>query len=56
MRIIGLWHNPGGYWNLLLALFDHMVAEGFVGKQFRDYFSVVETVDELMAALEAALA
>ena len=48
--------NTNGYWAPLLALFDHMVAEGFVDAHFRDYFSVAETVDELMAALGEALA
>ena len=47
--------NTGGYWDPLLALFDHMVAEGFVGPQFRDYLSVFKTVDELVAALREAL-
>jgi uncharacterized protein (TIGR00730 family) len=47
--------NTGGYWAPLLALFEHMAAEGFVGPQFRDYLTVVETVDELMAALGEAL-
>ena len=47
--------NTAGYWEPLLALFDHMVAGGFVGAQFRDYLTVVETVDELMAALGEAL-
>ena len=47
--------NTIGYWAPLLALFDHMVDEGFVGTQFRDYFNVFETVDELMEALHRAL-
>jgi uncharacterized protein (TIGR00730 family) len=47
--------NTGGYWDPLLALFDHMVAEGFVGPQFRDYLSVFKTVDALVAALREAL-
>jgi uncharacterized protein (TIGR00730 family) len=47
--------NTGDYWGPLLALFDHMAAEGFVGTQFRDYLSVVETVDDLVAGLDEAL-
>jgi uncharacterized protein (TIGR00730 family) len=47
--------NTNGYWAPLLALFEHMEAEGFVGPRFRDYLTVVETVDELMAALGEAL-
>ncbi|MFQ5567228.1 MAG: TIGR00730 family Rossman fold protein [Paracoccaceae bacterium] len=47
--------NTGSYWAPLLALLDHMVAEEFVGPQFRDYFTVADTVDALMAALGEAL-
>ncbi len=32
-----------------------MVEEGFVGAHFLDYLTVVETVDEAMAALKRAL-
>ena len=44
--------NTGDYWGPLLALFDHMIQEGFVTRQFRTYLQVVETVDALMEALE----
>lgn len=47
--------NTGDYWGPLLALFDHMAAEGFVGTRFRDYLSVVETVDDLVTGLGEAL-
>jgi uncharacterized protein (TIGR00730 family) len=47
--------NTGDYWGPLLALFDHMVTEGFVGAQFREYLTVVESVDDLMAGLGEAL-
>ena len=47
--------NTNDYWGPLLALFDHMAAEGFVGPQFRDYLTVVETVDDLIAGLGEAL-
>jgi uncharacterized protein (TIGR00730 family) len=47
--------NTGDYWGPLLALFDHMATEGFVGEKFRDYLSVVETVDDLIAGLDEAL-
>ena len=48
--------NTNDYWGPLLALIDHMVAEGFVNAQFRDYLKVVETVDQIIAALRDALA
>lgn len=47
--------NSEGYWNPLLGLFRHMVAEGFVGEQFLDYLTVAGSVDELVAALRRAL-
>ena len=47
--------NTSDYWGPLLALFDHMATEGFVAAQFREYLTVVESVDELMAGLGEAL-
>jgi uncharacterized protein (TIGR00730 family) len=47
--------NTGDYWGPLLALFDHMIAEGFVGAQFRSYLSVFDTVETLMAELARVL-
>jgi uncharacterized protein (TIGR00730 family) len=47
--------NTNDYWGPLLALFDHMATEGFVAAQFREYLTVVESVDELMAGLGEAL-
>jgi uncharacterized protein (TIGR00730 family) len=47
--------NTGGYWDPLLTLFAHMAEQGFVGHEFRDYLTVAETVDELIAALRRAL-
>ncbi len=47
--------NTNDYWGPLLALFDHMVSEGFVSAQFRDYLTVVDKVDHLVAKLGEAL-
>jgi uncharacterized protein (TIGR00730 family) len=47
--------NTGDYWGPLLALFDHMIAEGFIGEKFRTYLTVTESVGALMAALRRAL-
>jgi uncharacterized protein (TIGR00730 family) len=47
--------NAGDYWGPLLALFDHMVEEGFVGRGFLDYLTVVETVEAAVEALADAL-
>jgi len=61
-RLLGLHDKPafllntGDYWGPLLALFDHMASEGFVGREFHDYLTVIETVEELIEALRRALA
>ena len=47
--------NTNDYWGPLLALFDHMIAEGFVGETFHSYLTVVETVEELTDTLRRAL-
>jgi uncharacterized protein (TIGR00730 family) len=47
--------NTNDYWGPLLALFDHMVSEGFVNARFRDYLTVVDKVDTLVARLGDSL-
>ena len=47
--------NTDGYWNPLLALNAHVVAEGFADAGILDIVQVVETVEALQAALETAL-
>ena len=37
--------NYGGFWNPLLSLFDHIVAEGFAQTESRDLYAVADTVD-----------
>jgi len=60
-RLLGLHHKPtfllntGDYWGPLLALFDHMVAEGFVGPEFHSFLTVSDSVGELIGALRRAL-
>lgn len=46
--------NLGGYWDPLLALLRHQVEAGFVGAQHIDYFTVVERVEDVFTAIEAA--
>lgn len=51
--------NNRGYWQPLLGLVDHLVAEGFAGPAVRELFTVVEGVEEVLPALmgsEAAAA
>lgn len=45
--------NVGGFWNPLIELISHMRAEGYIHEQYEIQFDVVETLDELRAALGA---
>lgn len=47
--------NINGYWDPLTALIDHLVARGFTDRAFLGYFSVVNSVEALEAALDTAL-
>lgn len=46
--------NTEGYWDPLLALNAHVVAEGFAGESLLDGVTTVATVSALEAALETA--
>ena len=54
---IGLHQKPiwlidvGGYWQPLVALIDHVIAQGFAAPSLRDLFQVL-TLDEVLARLE----
>jgi hypothetical protein len=60
-RQIGLHMKPillldtAGYWQPLLALLDHVIAEGFAEPAMLDYFTAVPDVPTLAVALRAAL-
>ncbi|GAB4574958.1 MAG: TIGR00730 family Rossman fold protein [Rhodothalassiaceae bacterium] len=41
-----------GYWQKLLALIDHVIAEGFASETSRSLFRVVPTLDALFADIE----
>jgi hypothetical protein len=45
-----------GYWQPLIALVDHIVAEGFADASLRGLFTALPDLDSLDAALQAALA
>ncbi|MEI6179491.1 MAG: TIGR00730 family Rossman fold protein [Chloroflexales bacterium] len=47
--------NTDGFFNPLLAFFDHAVAAGFLHPAYLQLFAVVNDVPELLARLEAAL-
>ncbi|NOX74412.1 MAG: TIGR00730 family Rossman fold protein [Alphaproteobacteria bacterium] len=43
--------NINGYWDILIAMMDHIVAQGFADQSFVDSVSVVTSVADLMTAL-----
>lgn len=47
--------NVEGYWNPLLALIDHVIAEGFAEPTLRDFLTVVDDVATLRARLAEVL-
>ncbi len=48
--------NTAGYWNPLIALIDHIIAEGFADASVKAYFTAIPDVPALTEALRAALA
>ncbi|TVP71746.1 MAG: TIGR00730 family Rossman fold protein [Rhodobacteraceae bacterium] len=60
-RQIGLHTKPvflldiDGFWQPLLALVDHVIAQGFAAPSLRDFFESVDTIDALETQLSAAL-
>lgn len=47
--------NNNGYWQPLIALIDHVIAQGFADASAKAHFSVAADVAELTTALRAAL-
>lgn len=47
--------NAEGYWQPLIDLLDHIIAQGFAAASMRDLFHVVDTIDALIPQLETAL-
>lgn len=45
--------NTNGYWQPLIALIDHVIAEDFADQTLRQIYSSVETVEALVEALRA---
>jgi uncharacterized protein (TIGR00730 family) len=48
-------YNVDGYWDALITLIENQIEQGFVPTENMDYFSVVNTIDELEAGLDQAL-
>ena len=46
--------NTEGYWDPLLALIDHVIAQGFADASLRGYLGVVATPDAAARALRSA--
>ncbi|QPH54338.1 TIGR00730 family Rossman fold protein [Pontivivens ytuae] len=44
--------NINGYWDGLVALIDHVIAQGFAEPSFRAFLTVTETVEEAMKVLD----
>jgi uncharacterized protein (TIGR00730 family) len=59
-RKLGLHDKPvllvdiAGYWQSLLRLIDHVIAQGFAAPTDRNLYEVVSTVEELVQAVETA--
>jgi len=45
--------NTDNYWGPFLDLIDHVIKRGFAGESFRDFITVCESADEVLAALKA---
>jgi uncharacterized protein (TIGR00730 family) len=46
--------NINGYWDHLLSLIDGLIKEGFARQTDRDFLLVVDKVEDIVAALQAA--
>lgn len=47
--------NVNGFWDPLMGLLDHVIAQGFADASLRDFVQVASDVDALEALLDAAL-
>ena len=47
--------NTAGFWDPLLALFDHFYATGFAREKYRRHYHAVQTPEELLGWLDAKL-
>jgi len=48
-----VFHSPGGFWDPLLALFQHTVDHNLTPAAFMETWRAVETVEEILPALRA---
>ncbi|MCK0143356.1 TIGR00730 family Rossman fold protein [Aliiroseovarius sp. F20344] len=47
--------NVNGFWDPLIALLDHVIAQGFAEDSLKEFVSVVDDVDQAVETLRAAL-
>lgn len=47
--------NTAGYWSPLLALIDHVIAQGFADPELAEFLSVVDTPSEAVDVLRTAM-
>jgi len=47
--------NTGGYWTPLAALVDHIIDQGFAEPSLRGFFTLCDSVEQVVAGLDAAL-
>ena len=43
--------NTNDYWDLLLALLDHVIAQGFAKNSVKDFFKIAATPEEAIKLL-----
>lgn len=46
--------NQQGYWDVFEVMIDKIIDQGFAHEKVRELYSVVETIDDIFAALETA--
>jgi uncharacterized protein (TIGR00730 family) len=46
--------NLGGYWNKLIELIEMIIAEKYARPDFREFYTVVDRIEEILPAVEAA--
>lgn len=47
--------NYGGYWNPLIEMIRHIIDQGFASPESTDLFMVLDSVDDIVPALRAAI-
>lgn len=48
--------NLGGYWNKLIELIEMIIAEKYARPEFRDFYTVVDRIEDILPAIDAARA